>query len=419
MKHKVNVHFLSNGIPVIFCDVAFQTCKISVNLGFGARDEKAQEYGITHFVEHLIGQSVVGEPSFDQLKKKIEVFGGNINLYTTYSKINLFVNVLPEYLPDVVKIIAPQIVTPLFNEQNIEKEKNIILDEYRRSLGNKSWLLFKQINLFKNTGFGHYILGTPEIIKSFNKTMVFDYYFSHLSNDKCNIVVVGQVKDKQNLLSELENLFGNIPYIHYEHYIQSVQQTCEHNLKPEEKNIKLVLAFAAKIPDERKDQIAIGVFKKILQDRLRKVLRYEKGLVYTIQCATMGNIDTRLYTIETETLPENTENIIENIATVCKNILEQNLITAEELQSAKNSFKYSILREMDSVDTCCEIYAQHMMYYGKLYDVDTEKQILDNLKLNDIIKIGQSLLNAPVSIVTQGPMYDFDIVSAWHKFYIN
>ena len=83
MKRIISVHYLSNGIPVIVCGASFQTCKISVNLGFGARDEKEQEYGITHFIEHLVGQSVTGEATFDSLKKKIEVFGGNINLYTT------------------------------------------------------------------------------------------------------------------------------------------------------------------------------------------------------------------------------------------------------------------------------------------------------------------------------------------------
>lgn len=414
---NAHLYHLSNGIPVIICNSAFQTCKILVSLNFGARDENSSEYGITHFIEHLLGQSVTGESTFGNLQKQIEKLGGNVNLYTNYSRIGFWVNVIPENIVDVVKIIALQIMNPIFDVQKIEQEKTVILDEYRRSADNKSWLVFKYTNLFKNTGLGHDILGTPETIQSFTKEVLSDYYFSHLSNDKCNIVIVGQVNNTQKLLSELENGFGKMPCISYEHNIQPIQQTVAHNLKSSDKNIKLALGFDAQVSDERKNQIIASVFMTILQKRLMKVLRYEKGLVYTIKCPTVGVMNTKLYTIETENSVRYIENIVKNIAIVCKNILSSEQITAEELQIAKNVFKYSLLRDMDSIDASCGIYAQYMAYYHKLYDVNTDKQILDGLTLDSVISAGLVLLNAPLSIVTQGPEYNCDIVDVWKKYF--
>ena len=121
MKHTTHLYCLSNGIPVVVSNTFFQTCKILISLDFGASDETQGEYGITHFIEHLLGQSVSGETSFGNLQKKIERLGGNIGLYTSYTKIGCWVNVIPENLVDAVKIIAPQIMTPLFDEQKIKQ----------------------------------------------------------------------------------------------------------------------------------------------------------------------------------------------------------------------------------------------------------------------------------------------------------
>jgi len=415
MIGTTNVYYLSNKIPVIVCDAEFQTCRILISLDFGARDENENEYGITHFIEHLLGQSVIGNGTFNDLKKKIEILGGDINLYTTHTKVCLGINVIPDNLNKVIKIITPQIMTPLFDSQKIEKEKNIILDEYKRSIDSRYWTLFKYENLLKNTGFGHHILGTPKTIQSFTKDILSNYYFSHLSNDKINIVFVGQINDKENLLYELEQGFGKMSTVSYEHKIYPIQQVVAQKLKPDAKNIKLTLAFAPKISTERKNQLAIGIFRTILQKRLIESLRFEKGFVYAITCSTMGDINTKLYTIETECSPQNIDNIIKDIAVICKNFVKSEPITAEELQVAKNVFKYSLLREMDSIDAICAHYAQHMTCYGTLYDVDVDKQTLDNLTLQDIMIIGKTLLNAPFSGVTYGAAHGCDVIDVWNK----
>ena len=417
MKHTTHLYYLSNGIPVVVSNTFFQTCKILISLDFGASDETQGEYGITHFIEHLLGQSVSGETSFGNLQKKIERLGGNIGLYTSYTKIGCWVNVIPENLVDAVKIIAPQIMTPLFDEQKIKQEKNIILDEYNRVTDKKSWALFKYKHLFKGTGFGHNILGTPENIQSFSKEVVSNYYFSHLSSDKCNIVIVGCVQNIQNLLLELEKAFSNMPSVAYEHKNNLVQQTFVHETKNDAKNVKLVLAFCAKIADNREEQIAVNIFRIILQKRLIDVLRYKKGLVYTIICQTIGGVNTKLYTIETENSAQHVECIVKDIAVVCKNILNAEPITKEELQTAKNIVKYSLLREMDSIDVCCDIYSKYLAYYKKLYSLDTEKQMIDSLDVADVSRIGRLVFYAPLSVVSQGPEYNCSIIDVWNKIF--
>lgn len=419
MKHTTHLYCLSNGIPVVVSNTFFQTCKILISLDFGASDETQGEYGITHFIEHLLGQSVTGESSFAYLKKKIETLGGNINLCTNHERMCCCVNVIPEHLIDVIQIIAPQIMTPLFDAQNIEKEKNVILNEYKRSNDNNSWRLFMYENLFKNTGFAHNILGTPETIQAFNKELLSDYYFSHLSNDKCNIVVVGQINDTQKLLSELETAFGKMPHVHYEHNVFLIQQTVAHDFKLNMQNTKMAIAFAAQTSNDRKHQIAIGLFRKILQDRLYDVLRYKNGLVYAIQCSTIGSMDNKLYLIETESEVQELENITKKIAITCKNVLNSEPITSAELQSVKNAIKFHNARMMDSIDKNCNLYASYMLHYGELYDFNKEQQILHDLNLDDIMTTGKNLLNAPLSAVTQGPQHDCHIVEIWDKNFIN
>ena len=416
---KPEIYYLSNKIPVIICNTDFQTCKILISLDFGGFDETVQEYGITHFIEHLLGQSVSGEKSFGHLKKKIETLGGDINLYTNYEKIGCFVNVLPEYLIDVVNIVAPQIITPVFDVKSVEHEKNVILEEYNRYVASNSWTIFKYQSLFKNTGLEHCILGTVENIQSFTAETLSKYYFSHLSSNKCNIVIIGSVYDLKNLLSKLENTFGKIPYISYERNFSAIQQTVKHNLKLDTENIKLALSFSAKIPYERKDQIIIGLLRKILQDRLIDSLRYKKGLVYFIRCSTMGIPGTKLYTIETETNIQNIKSVVKTIALVCKNILKIEPITQEELKFAKNVIKFNSAKIMDSIDKSCDLFAQYMIHYHSVYNADYEDEILNKIQLSDIQDMAQKFLNSPLSVVTQGPEYDCDIVKLWEEQFLS
>lgn len=418
MNKPIQLYHLSNEIPVIICNNEFQTSKILISLGFGARDENLHEYGITHFIEHLLCQSVDGDTSFENLKKKIEILGGNINFYTNYSKIGCSVNVIPEHLINIIKVIAPQITTPIFDNEKIEREKNIILSEYKRSVDNNSWSMLKFENLFHGTGLGHSVLGTIETIKSFTATQLSNYYFSHLTCDKCNIVVAGQIADTNQLLSTLESAFGRIPHIPYEHSILPIQQTVMHDLKPDAQNIKLALAFVAKISDDPRAQILVSVFRKILQDRLMSVLRYEKGLAYFIQCYTMGVMDTKLYAIGTEFSPQNIEHAVGIIATVCKDLLTTKPITAQELYIARNVIKFNNAQIIDSLDKSCDLQAQHMLYYNKIYDVGATNQILEQIKTSDVMTLGQTLLCAPVSVVTQGPALECDVKDVWYKHFV-
>lgn len=418
MPQKTNVRFLSNGIPVILRNAPFHTCKMLFSLHFGAGDETAPEYGITHFIEHLLGQSTTGDKSFGTLTKKIEILGGTVSLYTTYNKIGCYINILPEHLIDTIQIIAPQITSPVFDTEKIEQEKHIILTEHKRYIAQNSWFLFAQKNLFKNTGLGHSITGTPETIKSFTSESLSKYYHSHLSSDKFNIVVIGQINNTEKLLSELESTFGNMPHTPYKRKSWTTTPVIAHDFKQDSNNTKLVLAFAANIPDTRKDQIATGLFKKILQDRLINTLRYKNGLVYSVKCLTMGVENTKLYTIETEAQPQLIETITQIIASECKNILESIPITTNELQTAKNVIKYQNARVMDSIDKICETYAQYMKHYNKVYNFDDENLELRNLTLSDITNVGRTFLGSPISIITQGPTNNDNLINIWNRNFI-
>ncbi len=419
MDKTTELYRLSNGIPVVICDRGFRTSKILISLGFGARDESEHEYGITHFIEHLLGQSLDGDTNFAGLKKKIEALGGIINLYTNYSKIGCFVNVIPEHLIEAINIIAPQIMAPVFDAKKIEQERNVILSEYRRSVDNNSWGMFKFEKLFHGTGLGHPTLGTAETIKSFTDKQLSDYYFSHLSCDKCNIVVAGQIANKNLLLSLLESAFGKMPCIPYEHDILSIQPIVAHALKQDMKNVKLALAFVVQKLDSRKAQITLGLFRKILQDRLMAALRYDNGLVYSVQCNTMGPLDTKICVVGTDADTQNIDRIVSIIAATCKDIFISNPITVQELDAAKNVVKFNNAQIIDSIDKSCDLQAQHLLYYNDVYDIDIENHILEEIKISDVMNFGEILLHAPLSVVTQGPKYDCDIIKIWEEIFLS
>ena len=411
------VSYLSNGIPVIIDNVDSLTCSISINLGIGTQNESREEYGITHFLEHMLCQGTHAYSSFSLLNRRLETCGAILDVRTSLDDIFFSGTVLAENLDALIEIIADELQNSLFDNSVIENEKKVILDEYRRYVNANSWWLFKAERLLG----AHNILGTPETIVSITRAQLLDYYQRHLSSDNVLIVISGKISNEEILKKQLERLFSWIPKQDISKVSTNITPTIAHNFISGAKNQKITFAWADSIEStvaNRGRKAAMGLFRKILQDRLMRAVREQNGLSYSVQCSTMGWGDAKLHTINSETLPQNIESLIATTVDVCRNIISDMPITANELLSAQMVVKLQNAKIMECGVKRCALYANYFKKYKSVYNVSAEINQINNLDLTDVMMAGHDFFAAPISILTQGDTLECDVKDVWYKYFV-
>lgn len=412
-----SIFYLSNGIPVIIDNADSLTCSISINLGIGTQNESRDEYGITHFLEHILGQGTSTYSSFSLLNRRLESCGAILDIRTSLDDISFSGTVLAENLEELIEIVADEIKNSLFDDRVIENEKKVILDEYRRYVNANLWWLFKAEKLLG----AHNILGTPEIIQSFTRRHLLDYYHRHLSSDNMLVVISGKISNEEILKKRLEQFFSWIPKRDIKKVSTNITPTVAHNFTSGAKNQKITFAWADCIESigvNRDRKAAMGLFRKILQDRLMYVVREQNGLSYSVQCSTMEWAGAKLHTINSETLPQNIECLIATIADVCRNVISDRPIAVKELLSAQMVAKLQNAQIMDFGAKRCALYANYFRKYKSVYNVSAEINQINNLVLDDIMIAGRDFFVAPISILTQGDVLECNVKDTWNKYFV-
>ncbi len=173
----VETHLLKNGLRVVYThhpNTAVTHCALMIKAG--TRDEKNGREGLAHFIEHALFKGTTKRKSFHILNR-LEVIGGDLNAYTTKEETCIHASVMNQYLERAVELIADIIFNSTFPEKELEKEKDVILDEIRTYMDNPYEQIFDDFEnlIFAGHELGHPILGTEISLKKFKRSDLIDY----------------------------------------------------------------------------------------------------------------------------------------------------------------------------------------------------------------------------------------------------
>lgn len=417
MKFAPRIHKLSNGLNVILDNFDIATACVEIAIHSGATDESdASEFGITHFVEHMLSKGTHQHPNTMDNTTNIPIsIGGVRNAGTTYDKMCLFGRVLAENLDKLLGLFSEQLRDSLFDPHKIEIERGVILDEYRRkTMDNVSTFnIFSYEKLFG----AHNILGTPDTIKSFSREQLMNYFHKILSAQNMTICISGKIIDSEKTLQHLEQLFGWIPSFPVHHTQQEIIPIVAHNPKNNQANIQLRFAFENTIPTDlqhRPQTLAANRFSFLLGKKLYEIIRNKLGLAYGISTAHFGHTNVYANTINTSTSPQNIDAVIATIARECAAAQQNPKITDDDVARLRMLMTLQFADIMESASKRCGKLLEHWHQYGALYDLMGEMYINDQMTKSDIIDATKDFFTPPVSILTQGPDVNSDLQKIWN-----
>ncbi len=275
---------LSNGLEVIFeKQNKIKVCSIYFAIKTGSVNEPDDLSGISHFLEHLLFKGKATATI-------IESCGGYLNAYTSLDETVFYVTIPSENFEIGLKEIKNLIYNPSFSKEEVELEKNIIIEELKGGKDNPFKLLYEKIfeNTFQNIGYKKPVIGLKKSIQSITYEKILEYYKKYYSPTNSTLIIVGDLNE-DDVKIKVENTFSDIK--------------CNNNIEgldfqENEKNkfniiiekldcSHFYLGISFKLPEfNSEDFVALDVFANFLgsgqSSYLVKKLKKEKELVLDI-----------------------------------------------------------------------------------------------------------------------------------------
>jgi predicted Zn-dependent peptidase len=303
MEEKYEIHTLSNGIRIVHRRVTGKVAHCGLLINTGSRDEGEDEWGMAHFIEHVIFKGTTKRKSFHVLSR-LENVGGDLNAYTTKEETCVHATFLNQYYDRSLELISDIVFNSIFPFKELEKEKEVVIDEINSYQDSPSELIFDDFEdqMFNGYPIGRNILGSPELVKSFNKEKIIKFMDKAYNTDEMVISSVGNISFAK-LVRIVEKYFAHIPANPRSFTrIIPVDYAVSNNVV--ERNtyqshcIMGNLAYSA--TDEKR--ITLGMLTNILggpglNSRLNLNLREKHGLAYNVEANYSPYADKGIFNI--------------------------------------------------------------------------------------------------------------------------
>src|ERR1041384_3264016 len=191
----IEITALANGVRVI-TEVMPHVRSVSVGIwiGSGSRREVGDENGISHFIEHMLFKGTTRR-SAEDIARSVDSIGGNLDAFTAKELVCYNTKVLDEHLSLAFDVLADLVLHPMFREEDIAKEKGVILEELKMEEDNPDYLVHEifTANFWKDHPLGKPILGTKDTIKRFDREAIEGYYRAEYVPSNTVITAAGRL----------------------------------------------------------------------------------------------------------------------------------------------------------------------------------------------------------------------------------
>ncbi|MBU0457267.1 MAG: pitrilysin family protein [Nanoarchaeota archaeon] len=394
---------LPNGLTIIFEKKMGNSVVIEVMVNVGSNIEKKNERGISHFLEHILFEGTEKRPNNREISNEIEKIGGDFNAYTSYEKTCFHIKVLKKYFNTAVDVLADIMLNSLFREEDITKEKNIVLKEIDMILDEpkySQWILLQK-NLFEKHPCRYPTYGDEKIIKNLNRKKVTDFFNKHYVASNVVISIVGDV---DNWKEEVMNKFTLKKGKTFKHPMVEEPKSKNNKIKKIKKDIintHIVIGFKT-VPRINKDSYVLDVINGILgrgqSGKMFTEIRSKKGLAYDVGTQSLTNKSFGYFAVYATIDKRNIKQV--------KNIILQELdylkkISQSELKEAKDYIEGDYLLEIeDSQKVADQLLAWELMGDAKLMK-DYVKNVR-NVGISDVRRVAQKYFNNYTMIMLEG-----------------
>ncbi|MDP2321583.1 MAG: pitrilysin family protein [Acidobacteriota bacterium] len=363
---------------------------IGIWLTRGSRHEPTESMGIAHFVEHMLFK---GTPtrSAEEIAQQVDSIGGQIDAFTSKEYAGYYLKVLDEHLPWAIEILADLISNPLMADDDIEKEKKVILEEIKMVEDTPDDLVHEIFaeGFWSGHPLGRPILGTPASVNALTRDTITKYFANTYVAGNFVVVAVGNLEHDQ-VQSLLEKALAHIPHTgpDAEHTPPVVASTIQIRKKDLEQS-HVVFGTPA-LPQHHPERYAGYALNTTLggsmSSRLFQNVREKRGLAYSVFSGLSSYQDAGALSIYAGC---GNDSVAELIDVVVAELRQMKLggLDPIELRRAKDHLKGSLMLGLESTSSRMSHLARQEMYRDRTDGLDEMLAAIERVSAEDVLKL--------------------------------
>ena len=395
------------GVTLIFSPFQnIETASLGIFLRIGSRFEKSNVKGIAHFLEHMLFKGS-DNYSYRQIKREIEGRGGSLNGFTSQEISGYYARFLNKNTLSTLNILLDMVSNPLLRELDINKERNVILEEikmYNDLPSSRVIMLIDQL-LWKGHPLGEEVLGYVSTVNNIRRSDLNNFKNKYYMPSNMIVSFCGAFS-KEKIISLLEKKVKKDSY--KVNLNPQAPSSCRGiRVKIENKKLEqfyLCLGFRS-VPYSSKDRLIVHLVNVILganmSSRLFEELREKKSLCYDVSTEVRKYKDSGAFLIHAGL---DKRNVIKAIVVISKelNKIKEEQISRKELSRAKDYLLGQIAMNLERPQGRMFYLAESYVALGQIQDLGNIKAEINSITPSRIKKISQEIFkfgNACVSCV--------------------
>ena len=372
-----------------------RSVSIGVWLARGSRHEPQEQSGIAHFVEHMLFKGT-STRSAEDIAQTIDSIGGQMDAFTAKEYASYYIKVLDEHLPLAVEVLADIVRRPAFSEEDIAREKKVVLEEIKMVEDTPDDLVHELFteNFWVDHPLGRPILGTPDTVEGLTQERLRRYFSTVYTAPNLIIAAVGNIEHQQ-VRELVEGAFGTVSS--ETESLASVPPRVEPRIIIRNKELEQshVCLGTSSYQQDHEDRYTSYVLNTVLggsmSSRLFQNVREKRGLAYAVFSGLSAYRDAGSMTIYAGCANHAIEELIDVVVAELKRLKDEPL-PETELRRAKDHLKGSLMLNLESTSSRMSHLARQEIYFDRQFGLDETLEGVERVTQDDVKRVARDLL---------------------------
>jgi len=391
------IHTLDNGIRLVHQTIPGLVAHCGVIINTGSRDETPDEHGMAHFIEHMLFKGTKKRRAYHILSR-LEDVGGELNAYTTKEETAIHASFLKDDYERAIDLVSDIVFNSVLPEKEIEKEKDVVLEEINSYLDTPAELIFDDFEelVFAGKPIGRNILGSENSVKEFSRDKALSFIGKNYGTDQIVFCSVGNISNGK-ILKLFNKCFGQVPFSLKKNITAEKWEYKPGSLtvkKDTYQNHYIIGNLAYDLKDSRR--MGMFLLNNILggqgmNSRLNLSLREKNGLAYNVESNYTPYSDTGIFSIYFGTDSQNLEKSI-SITMAELNRLRTSKLGTIQLSKAKNQVKGYLARGFENHESLMLSHGKSILVYERIDNIEDIVRKIDVITGTDLLEIANEIL---------------------------
>ena len=422
MKFKKKV--LPNGLRMLAVPMADNpTVTVLVLVETGSKYESKDKNGLSHFLEHMCFKGTTTRPNTSDLAKELDTLGCEFGAFTGQEFTGYYAKGKASDFPKLIDIISDLYLNPLLKEDEIEKEKGVIVDEinmYDDMPMQKVHEVWMDL-LYGDQPAGWAITGPRDVVRGMSRKDFVAYRKAHYVASATTVIVSGNV-DASTAFKSIAKSFKGIAENKKggkkkTRDMQSVPQVALHHKETDQTHFILgVRSFP--IYDKRNPILSVlgGVLGSGMSSRLFRKIRDEMGVGYYVRAGNSTSTDSGYFAVSAGVANDRLGEVLRAVINEL-NDLKTNLVSSEELSKVKEHIIGMMYLGLESSDDLAEYYGTQEVMRREMRTPKEKEKIIRAVTAEDVRKMARKIfVEKNLNLALVGPSKDDASLQALLKF---